>query len=330
MAREMHGFATGWYVIATTEELPPGKVMPLQYFGRHQVAFRGESGEVHLLDAHCPHLGAHLGVGGTVVGDTIRCPFHAWRFGGDGACVEIPYVKNGKIPSRACVGTWSARERNGLVFAWYDRFGRAPWWEIPELPQHGNPEWTPWVVNMLEIKTQPREIIENVADKAHFGPVHGVEVELFENTFEDHIAIQHMTGVATPLGGGVDHIDSTATYYGPAYQITDMQSFLPNVLLNAHTPIDEHRLHLRFGVMLKRTRDAARTEQIAAVYIKNLQDGFAQDRRIWENKAWRDRPALCDGDGPLGALRRWYRQFYPESPADPVGTSPDTSAELNP
>ena len=30
---------------------------------------------------------------------------------------------------------------------------------------------------------------------------------------------------------------------------------------------------------------------------------------IWENKMFRTRPALCDGDGPIGLLRKWYRQF---------------------
>ena len=38
---------------------------------------------------------------------------------------------------------------------------------------------------------------------------------------------------------------------------------------------------------------------------------FGQDVAIWEHKVWRDRPTLCDGDGAIGALRRWYRQFYP-------------------
>jgi 3-ketosteroid 9alpha-monooxygenase subunit A len=312
MSKEITGFATGWFVIATIDELPVGKVMPLRYFGQSMVAFRGESGEVKVLDAHCPHLGADLGVGGTVVGDTIRCPFHAWRFDGAGACVEIPYSRNGFIPPRACIKAWHVRERNGFVFLWYDRFGRAPSWEIPVMPEYGDPAWTPWTMNILTIQTECREIIENVSDKAHFSPVHGVEVETFENEFVDHIAIQRMKGLARPLGGGTDNINLTATYYGPSYQITEMDSFLPNRLVNCHTPIDEHSLHLRFGVMLKKVGDGSRMERYSQGYVKNLQEGFAQDRQIWEHKCWRDRPALCDGDGQFGALRRWYRQFYPD------------------
>lgn len=302
--KEPAGFATGWFVIATADELPAGKVLSLRYFGKKLVAFRGDGGAVFVLDAYCPHLGADLGVGGTVVGDTVRCPFHAWRFAGDGSCAEVPYAT--KIPPRACIKPWEVRERNGLVFVWHDRLGRAPSYEIPAIAEYGAPEWTGWTMNCVTIRTQPREIVENVADRGHFPTVHGTHIEEFDNEFVDHMAIQRSAGIAYPRGGGSDRFRLTATYYGPAYQVTEMESFVPNRLVNAHTPIDEHSLHLRFGVMLLR-----KNEKYARAYVENLQVGFGEDIQIWENKAWRDRPTLCDGDGPIGALRRWYRQFYP-------------------
>ncbi len=303
-------YATGWFVVATVDELPPRKVLPLRYFGQRLVAFRGDGGAVSVLDAHCPHLGADLGVGGKVVEDSIRCPFHAWRFGADGACVDIPYCASGKIPPRARVRAWPARERNGLVFVWHDTWGRAPSYEIPEIPEHGDPAWTPWTMSLMTIRTAPREIIENVADRAHFPRVHNTEIESFENVFTAHMGIQRSSGVAYPRGGGEDRFALTATYFGPAYQVTEMESFLPNRLINAHTPIDEHSLHLRFGVMLKKMASDEKMARYAQGYTDNLQKGFGEDVQIWENKAWRDRPMLCDGDGAIGALRKWYRQFY--------------------
>ncbi len=30
------------------------------------------------------------------------------------------------------------------------------------------------------------------------------------------------------------------------------------------------------------------------------------------------RPVLCDGDGPIALLRKWARQFYSETPAEPT------------
>jgi 3-ketosteroid 9alpha-monooxygenase subunit A len=315
MSKELSGYATGWFAVATSDELPPGGVLSMKYFGQKLVAFRGDSGAARVLDAYCPHLGADLGVGGKVVEDTVRCPFHAWRFAGDGACVEIPYAQ--KIPPRACVKAWPVRERNGLVFVWHDRLGRPPSFEIPEIAEHGSPEWTAWTFNQIEIRTQPREIIENVADSGHFPAVHGTHLEEFSNEFIEHMAIQHSAGVAYPRGGGSDKFRLKATYYGPSYQVTEMESFIPNRLINCHAPIDEHSLVLRFGVMLKKVFDDAKMAKYSAAYINNLQVGFAEDRQIWENKVWRDRPTLCDGDGAIGALRRWYRQFYPEAEATP-------------
>jgi phenylpropionate dioxygenase-like ring-hydroxylating dioxygenase large terminal subunit len=74
----------GWYVIALSEEIDKGALIQLRYFGRDLIAYRGDSGRVYVTDAYCPHLGAHLGYGGRIEGETIRCPFHGWRFDGGG------------------------------------------------------------------------------------------------------------------------------------------------------------------------------------------------------------------------------------------------------
>ena len=75
---------TGWFMVGWSPEFPVGEVRPLHYFGEDLVAYRDESGELHVLEAHCKHLGAHIGHGGTVVGDCVQCPFHGWRWGPDG------------------------------------------------------------------------------------------------------------------------------------------------------------------------------------------------------------------------------------------------------
>ena len=92
-------YPNGWFAVLYSDELERGQVENLRYFGKEFVLFRDDEGAAHILDAHCPHLGAHLGHGGKVKGSEIECPFHAWRFGTDGRCTAVPYAKH--LPRKA-------------------------------------------------------------------------------------------------------------------------------------------------------------------------------------------------------------------------------------
>jgi 3-ketosteroid 9alpha-monooxygenase subunit A len=95
-----------------------------------------------------------------------------------------------------------------------------------------------------------------------------------------------------------------------------MSGVMQNYMLVAHTPVDPMSLELRMGVMLKIVGDGSKMDDLVKLYLANLKVGFEDDTRIWENKLYREVPILCDGDGPIMQLRRWYRQFYtaPEQP----------------
>lgn len=304
------GFPRGWFMVAFSDELPVGGVVQLNYFGDAQVAYRGEDGTVRIKDGFCPHLGAHLGAGGTVDGNDIVCPFHHWRFdGASGQCTHIPYCDR-EPPKKARLESYPTVERNGLVYVWFDPAGGVPDYEPPELPVREADGWMPWRHSKMRIKTHSREIVENVVDVGHFQPVHGTHVETFVNEFEGIRAVQRTKGVAYPRGGGKDRFEVEATYYGPGFQISDMRGYLHAYLVNAHTMIDEETLDLRFGVALRAGDDPERVAAIADMYVDNLTTGFLEDVAIWENKRYREVPMLCAGDGPIMKLRKWYAQFY--------------------
>src|SRR5271166_1134428 len=154
-------YPDGWFQVAYASELPPGGVMPLRAFGRELVLFRPEAqgAAPQVVDAFCPHMGAHLGHGGKVEGESIACPFHAWQFDGSGRCTGIPYAQ--KIPPKAAVGTWPVREVNGLIMVWYHGLGAPPSWEVPALPEYDNPDWTPYETRTWKIRTHNQEMAEN-------------------------------------------------------------------------------------------------------------------------------------------------------------------------
>jgi 3-ketosteroid 9alpha-monooxygenase subunit A len=299
-------YPRGWFVVAFSSEIPPLGVKSMRFFGEQLVAFRGEDGAVHVLDAFCAHMGADLG-GGVVVGDSIRCPFHAWRYCGTGECVEIPYAK--KIPPKARQRAWTVREVNGVVLVWNDERGGSPDFDIPLIPDFGSPDWTAWNTFYYAIKTHPREIVENIADRAHFPSVHLTEIDEFEFSVEGHTATQQVKGRAR-VSGGVDRFASSTTYHGPGYLVMRMIGKMQNYMIVAHTPVDTMNLELRMGVMLKNVAKPVEMADLVALYMANLKSGFEDDIKIWERKLYREVPVLCDGDGPITQLRRWYRQFY--------------------
>ena len=53
----------GWFQVLYSHELEVGDAIPVEYFGQELVVFRTESGEAKVVDAFCPHMGAHLGYG---------------------------------------------------------------------------------------------------------------------------------------------------------------------------------------------------------------------------------------------------------------------------
>lgn len=307
-------YARGWHCLGLSSDYTERPVA-LNYFGTRLVAYRGEDQQVHVLDGYCPHMGGDLS-GGWVEGNSIRCPFHEWSWGADGVCNDIPYAK--RIPSRAVIKSWPTTEVNGLLFVWNDPEGGAP---IPEqypreIEGYASGEWTDWVIEKMTIETNCRELIDNMADVAHFGPVHGAPVREFKNIIEGHVYKQVLTGGSERLAEEGD-LYSEATYEGPAYMTTYMEGQIDGQevvsrLLVSHVPIDTESFDLRFGVLVRKNPQLsdAENQRIAEAYVKQNQEAFFQDVAIWHTKTRVDNPVLCDGDGPVNKLRQWYQQFY--------------------
>ncbi len=317
-ARFPFGLPRGWFVIAMSSELP-SEPTPLRALGRDLVTYRGASGKAHVVDAYCPHLGAHLGHGGCVEGESIRCPFHRWRFDAEGTCTDVP--GSPIAPKSARLRTYPVKEQNGTVFVFFDPQGGAPW-ALPELDEEG---WTaPRVVHWKHLRTHPQEIFENTVDTAHIGPVHdGRQARLQgkpRREGERMIADVAFTAPGDIVGmpGTLNDVELNVTMVGLGVVI--VQTHVTNVGVRARqricvTPLEHDVVEIRGIVQVRAQDDPAYTEELAQIFYQAYVDDFAKDFPIWENKRYLTAPLLSPVDGPVGLYRRWCEQFYDEAPA---------------
>lgn len=303
-------YPNGWYLIRESAALAPGDVIPLRYFGRDLVLFRGASGQPVMLDAHCPHMGAHLGYGGVVEGDGIRCPFHNWLFGLDGKCIDVPYGRD-RRPPRAGTGCWSLHETSGLILAHYDADGQPPSWHMAECPEWSWDGWVGYETAEWRINMHTQELAENIPDTAHFLYVHSLPAQPeAEVTTDGHIYRQR---TITRVGDDEQVFTQDAYGLGLVWLRQRGERRLEYTFLTATTPIDEESVHLRVLFVVNEGAGATAVSDASRTALAVVIDNIARDIPIWEHKVYRERPPLVRGDGPIPLIRHWARQFYPDT-----------------
>jgi len=305
----------GWFAVAFADEIAIGQLKPIRCFGEELVLFRGEDGAARVFDAHCPHLGAHLGIGGRVEGDGLRCPFHGWRYDGSGRCVEVPYAR--KIPPKARVRAWPVVEKNGLVVVWRHARGEPPAWPVPDVPDYGSEAWTPPERREWIVRSCAQELAENSVDAAHFHFVHKTNTVPVTETAEIRGHVLHVVShnvVATPRGEQRGRIEIEA--HGLGVGFTRFSGIADLLVIPCGTPIDEDHTHMRLQFSVRKLPDSDATRGVGKAFIAEIERQFAQDIPIWENKVHLARPLLVEGEAPLALLRRWAVQFYSAARGD--------------
>jgi 3-ketosteroid 9alpha-monooxygenase subunit A len=318
-------FARGWHCLGLAARFRDGGPRAVQAFGTKLVVFPDSAGDLHVLDAYCRHMGGDL-TRGTVKGDAIACPFHDWRWGGNGRCVAIPYAR--RVPPAARTRSWRTLEQNQQLFVWHDPQGNPPPQDvvIPRIEGAYSAEWSNWTWDSILVEgANCREIIDNVADMAHFFYIHFAFPTYFKNVFEGHIASQYLRTRSRPdiedgsnyASGTETTLRSQASYYGPSYMIDELWHdyhgmTIESILINCHYPVTPTSFMLQWAVIVKLPPGLpeGQADRVAAKFAKFIGIGFEQDVEIWKHKARVDNPLLCAEDGAVYQLRRWYEQFY--------------------
>jgi len=321
----------GWFQIAWLDELEPGAVLPKYYFDRHLVVWRGDDGEVHVQDAFCPHLGAHLGHGGVVENNELRCPFHGWRFDGEGHNSCIPY--SDRTNAKAKVRTYPSLVLDDyFVMVWYHPHEVDPLWQVELPPEALSEGYTDWVSIHKEMAAGMQDLAENSVDGPHFRYVHNTDVvpEIEEYDTTGFVAkTRSIQKFPTPRGIVDGRID--VDNYGPGFSRTRFQGIIDTVLIGAAIPVTQDRCEVRFSFKTAKLDDELMTSGVSQAFINEVSQQFEDDRPIWENKAMVARPALADTDPPFLQFRKWYTQFYADGVrTDKVWWTPPAPEEGQP
>jgi nitrite reductase/ring-hydroxylating ferredoxin subunit len=301
-------YSTGWFHIIDSQDLAVGDVTPVSYFGRDLVCFRTEDGTAHVSDAYCPHLGAHLGYGGSIEGNRLICPFHLWEFDCEGRNTRIPYADK---PNRgARLGIYPVVETHGFIFAWYSPSGTEPSWspaDIP-IPELDDPSYLPIARTTFEVTVHPQEIMENVLDGAHFVAIHrakefpDIKVETDGPWLRSSAPVQ-MTSKSRTFEGSVD-----SQLWGLGIDVNRIKGAVDTLTVMTLTPVDETKLIARLTVGAGNSGEVS--ERLRTASQGMVTSEFELDCVIWNNKRYLASPLLASSEKSIVTFRRWAQQFY--------------------
>ena len=201
--------------------------------------------------------------------------------------------------------------------------GAAPDWSIPELEEYTSGNWSEFLPGASwTIRTHVQELGENGMDKAHFPFLHpqqtismrseGIEINgpvLLHRTFQNY----RVFGLARFLVEQVDGpLDLTLYGLGMAVNRTCVNAKIKlyYTFVFFFTPVDEEYTQVSCMLSLKKTGPKFVTNLLLKKAIDEGRRTIDQDVPIWENKVYRNRPLLSDGDGPIIRYRNWAKQFY--------------------
>jgi phenylpropionate dioxygenase-like ring-hydroxylating dioxygenase large terminal subunit len=170
----------------------------VELLGRAYVVWRDGAGTLAAAVDRCPHRQSPLSIG-EVVDGRLECPYHGWRFEGDGRCSLVPSSGPGSaVPPRARLDSVGVEERYGLI--WLCPAGVAA--ALPDIPEDGDPAYRRINVEVATWNASVGRLVDNFLDFSHFPWVH-------RGSFG---------GAADPVIPPL-HLGPLGDFYGYAYEV---------------------------------------------------------------------------------------------------------------
>ncbi|MEU8581190.1 aromatic ring-hydroxylating oxygenase subunit alpha [Streptomyces abikoensis] len=309
-------YPSGWFCVGFSKEWRPGDVRTRRFMGTDTVVYRTLSGALRASQPYCPHLGAHLGAGGTVEGELLVCPFHRFAFAPDGACARTPYGK----PPKLSLGLLPVCEKQGIVWLWHSPDGTPPAWRLPDFPASS----TPSTFRAIDLAGQPQDVLENVVDYGHLRELHGLR---FVDVVSEPKGDGPFYSIGLRIGRDLLRFpmdqEVTCRFVGVGAAVLTIELAQLRTRATAWvlaTPVAPARMRFWSAARVATDRVPRLPMPLQRAFERALSVGMnwwtvhdiEVDLPIWHHKKYVRHPGLNDGDGPIGHFRHWARQFYPQ------------------
>ena len=256
-------YARGWHCLGTVKDFrdgkPPRSRRSARSWWSSPIPQGRAQGSRRLLPAH-----GRRPVPGTIKGDEIACPFHDWRWGGDGKCKLVPYAKRTPAGPHPCLAhrrpRWPAvrlaRPRGQPAHR-----GRP----YPEIPEWAGGEWTDWKWNTMLIEgsncRDHRQRHRHGALLLH--PLQPADVlqERLRGPHRVAVPAQRRPARHQRHGHRVRRGQPglRASYFGPSFMINWLHNKYgdfkaESILINCHYPVNQNSFVLQWGVIVEKPR----------------------------------------------------------------------------
>ena len=315
-----------WYGIEHSSNVSV-KPKTISFMGNDLVLYRGNEGQIIVLDGRCVHRGTELAAG-WVEGNCIHCPYHGWRYEANGICSHIPANQSGaSIPMRAKLRSYKVQEKYDLVWLFW---GDLPTEDCPPIPPLNEFQKKGWrsVKGDFTWDGHYTRVIANTIDMAHAPFVHAsafgrkeapavpsFKLETGEWSGSGFINFDTKPAYSLKLILGNEHPTGTfrATFYMPNITRVDLQfDKFQFVLFLLHIPVNERQtitkwLHIRNFV----------TTPLADYFMRrDVEKTFIQDNNAVKIQAGAAPYDLtADIHTPSDAIELAYRKFFNQAAA---------------
>jgi phenylpropionate dioxygenase-like ring-hydroxylating dioxygenase large terminal subunit len=290
-----------WYVAAEAGELSH-EPLARMICGEPVVLFRTGSGAAAILEDRCCHRRAPLHKG-QLVGDTLQCGYHGFRFDAAGTCVEIP-GSTVRPPVTARVRSYPVHEAYGYVWLWNGDPERADIAAIPDFSPIADPAWAT-VSERMPVAAHYQLFVDNLLDLSHVAFVHrstigsddsiaALQLEMRgDNVRLERVALDipsppiyvkqgfgpraNQTKVMTFVPPATVVLEITTTELAPPAERDALQKHL--FLVNVMTPATAGTMHYFWAT--NRNFDVANPE-LDAFFLRETHKAFLEDIDIIE------------------------------------------------